>query len=87
MVKDTNLKNLEYSSGKPPDFLWNSLNTELYEIILLEIIKRYENHGSIVKIKNYFFDIGLFEVRTEDVNAIIRLLNPNNILKVVLFWK
>lgn len=38
--------------------------------------------------KNYVFDIGLLdfsEVRTEDVNAIIRLLNPNNILKVVSF--
>ena len=52
----------------------------LDETNVLEIIKRYVNHPSIVKIKSSFSDTGLFqfpEARTEDINAIAKSLNPN----------
>ena len=52
---------MEYSSGKAPNCLENPLNPNSDKTTKLEIIKRYSNHPSIVKIKNSFFDIGLFD--------------------------
>ena len=60
------------SSGKAPHCLENPLNPDIDERNVLETIKIYPNHPSIVKIKNSFPDIGLFdflEAHTEDINA------------------
>ena len=65
---------------KSTEYLVNPLNPDLNETTDLEIIKKYATYPSIVKIKNFFSDIGLFdfpEARTEDINGIIKPLNPN----------
>ena len=80
--------NLTNSSGKAPNCLGNPLNPDLDTTTVLEIIKRYANHPSIVKIKNSFSDVGLFgfpEPLTENINAILKSLNPNKAIGPILF--
>ena len=60
-------------------FIWKSTHC-LDETTVLEIIKIYASSPSIVKIKSSFFDIDLFEfleARTEDIDAMTKLLNRN----------
>ena len=82
LVKHEHVNIVANSSGKAPYCLVYPLNTDLDQRNVLETIKRYANHPSIVKIKNSFPYIGLFvfpeaHTHTEDINAIIKSLNPN----------
>ena len=82
LVKHEHVNIVANSSGKAPYCLVYPLNTDLDQRNVLETNKRYANHPSIVKIKKSFPYIGVFDFReerthTEDINAIIKSLNPN----------
>ena len=75
---------MENLFGKALNDLGNALNADLNKTTVLKFIKRYSNHLSFVKIKNFFFDIDFPEGRTEDLTAVIKPLNPNKATKDII---
>ena len=81
-----NLFNLHYinivenTSGVPPVIQGNPNNPNEANATVKNIIKQYENHSSIINIKNHIdspstrFDIPT--AKTEDINKIIKNINP-----------
>ena len=70
----------EKTSGIAPKNLGNPLDPKLDEKTIREIIENYQNHPSIIKIKKIVKKKTIFdfpEVTTEDLNKIIKSLNPN----------
>ena len=67
---------METSSGKAPNCLENPLNPDLDKTTLLDLIKRYGNHLSIVKIS----DVGLFHFQETLVEALTSF-HFNDLLK------
>lgn len=66
--------------GKAPNYSVSSLNSDLDLNHCTWNYKKYADHPSIVKIKNSFSDIGLFDflkAHTQDIYAIIKSLNSN----------
>ena len=84
--KLANLFNLHYinivenTSGVPPVIQENPNNPNEDNTTVKNIIKQYENHSSIINIKNHInspstrFDIPT--AKTEDINKIIKNINP-----------
>ena len=73
---------VEKKSGIAPKNLGNSLDPKLDEKTICEIIESYRNHHSIIKIKEIIKEkpISDFpEVTAEDINKIIKSLNPNKV--------
>ena len=70
---------VEKTSGIAPKNLGNAVDPKLDEKTIREIIESYRNHPSIIKIKkNKEKPIFNFpEATTEDINIIIKPLNPN----------
>ena len=87
-VFNQNYENIvENLPEKASNGLGDPLNADSDKTTVLELIKKYLNDLCIVKIKNFFFDIGLFdfpEQRTEDLTAITRPLNPNEATKNII---
>ena len=85
-TKLANLFNLHYinivenTSGVPPVIQENPNNPNEDNTTVKNIIKQYENHSSIINIKNHIdspstrFDIPT--AKTEDINKIIKNINP-----------
>ena len=70
----------EKTSGIAPKDLGNPLDPKLDEETIREIIENYQNHPSIIKIKEIVKEKPIFdfpEATTEDINIIIKSLNPN----------
>jgi len=70
---------VEKTSGKAPDSIGNSSHAENDSATIDKIIKHYENHPSICKIKNNQNKNKTFEfpeAKVEDINKIIKSLNP-----------
>ena len=60
--------------------LGNPLDPKLDEKTIRELIENYRNHSSIFKIKEIVKEKPIFdfpEATTEDINIIIKSLNPN----------
>ena len=71
---------VEKMPGIAPKNLGNSLDPKLNEKAIREIIENYRNHPSIIKIKEIVEEKPIFdfaEATTEDINTIIKSLNPN----------
>ena len=71
---------VEKTPGIAPKILGNSLDPKLSEKAIREIIENYRNHPSIIKIKEIVEEKPIFdfaEATTEDINTIIKSLNPN----------
>ena len=63
-----------------PKNLGNPLNPKLDQKTIREIVENYRNHPSIIKIKEIVTEKPIFdfpEATTEDINKIIKSLNPN----------
>ena len=85
-TKLANLFNLHYisivenTSGAPPVIQGNPKNPNEDNTTVKNIIKQYENHNSIINIKNHIdspvirFDIPTAKI--EDINKIIKTINP-----------
>ena len=70
---------VEKTSGKAPDSIGNCSLAENDNVTIDKIIKHYENHPSICKIKNNQNKNKTFEfheAKVEDINKIIKSLNP-----------
>ena len=70
---------VEKTSGKAPDSIRNSSLAENDSVTIDKIIKHYENHPSICKIKNNQNKNKTFEfpeAKVENINKIIKSLNP-----------
>ena len=73
---------VEKTSGKAPDSIGNSSLAENDSVTIDKIIKYYENHPSISKIKNNQNKNKTFEfpeAKVEDINKIIKSLNPKKV--------
>ena len=74
---------VEETSGIAPKNLGNSLtflDPKLDETTILEIIENYRNHPSIIKVKDIVKEKPICnfpKATTEDINEIIKSLNPN----------
>ena len=71
---------VQETSGIAPKNLGSPLDPKLNENTILEIIENYRNHPSISKIKEIVIEKPIFdfpEATTEDLNKIIKSLNPN----------
>ena len=61
-IFNQNYENIvENLPGKASNGLGDPLNADSDKTTVLELIKKYLNDLCIVKIKNFFFDIGLFD--------------------------
>ena len=71
---------VQKTSGLAPKNLGNPLDSKLDEKAICEIIENYRNHPSISKIKEIVKEKPIFEIpeaTIEDINIIIKSLNPN----------
>jgi len=71
---------VEKTSGNAPSCIRNPENPMLDKSTVLEIVQKYKDHPSILKIKELNIDMNSFdfpEATTEDINKIIKKLNPN----------
>ena len=71
---------VEKTSGNAPDCLGNPENPILDKSTVLEIINKYKDHPSILKIKELNITTNSFdfpEATPEAINKIIKKLNPN----------
>ena len=71
---------VEKTSGIAQKNLGNPLNPKLDEKAIREVIENYRNHPSIIKIKEIIKEKSIFdfpEATTENINIIIKSLNPN----------
>ena len=70
---------IDETSGIAPKNLGNPLDLKLDEKTIREIIENYQSHPSIIKIKEIVKENTIFnfpQATTEDVNKIIKSLNP-----------
>ena len=71
---------VEETSGIAPNNLGNPLDPNLNAKAVHEIIENYRSHPSIIKIKEIVKEKLIFdfpEAATEDINKIIKSLNPS----------
>ena len=80
MCNKHNINIVEKTSGIAPKSLGKSLDPKLDEKFIHEIIGNYQNHPSIIKIKEIVKENPIFlflEATAEDINKIINSLNRN----------
>ena len=76
------INNVEKTSGIAPKTLGNPLDPKLDQKTIREIFENYRNHSNFIKTKEIVKEKTIFdfpEATIEDINKIIKSLNPNKI--------